>query len=83
MIGSQILPFVLLEKKKRSILERSNGNIVVDAQLCFLYTQAQNHFFIEMFFNYLMVTQMNIATKGVINLKEGKTMKNKRNKKKT
>lgn len=84
LIGSQILPFVLLEEKKRSILERSNGNnIVIDAQLCFLYRQAQNHFFIEMYFNYLFVTQMNIATNKVIKLKGGKTKKNKKNKKKT
>ena len=83
LIGSQILPFVLLEQKKRSILERPNGNIIIDAQLCFLYTQAQNHFFIEMFFIYLMVTQINIATKGVIKLKGGKTRKNKKSKKKT
>jgi hypothetical protein len=83
IIGSHILSFLSLEKKKRSIIERPNGNIVVDAQLCFLYTQAQNHLFIEMFFIYLIVTQMNIATKGVIKLKGGKTRKNKKNPKKT
>ena len=84
LIGSQILPFVLLEQKKRSILERPNGNIIIDAQLCFLYTQAQHNFFMEMYFIYLIVTQINEATNGVIKFnKGGKTKKNKKNKKKT
>ena len=84
LIGSQIQAYLSLEEKKRSILEKPNGNIVIDAQLCFLYTQAQHHFFMEMYFIYLIVTQINEATNGVIKFnKGGKTKKNKKNKKKT
>ena len=78
ILGSLIKAYVECQKKINSIIKRKNGNMDIDVQLCYLYSQAQNHLLMEILINHLIITNLNKINGGVLVLKGGKKTKAKK-----
>lgn len=78
ILGSLIKAYVECQKKINSIIKRKNGNMDIDVQLCYLYSQAQNHLLMEILINHLIITNLHKINGGVLVLKGGKKTKAKK-----